>query len=314
MCRLSLSNLGLAFGLVVWTACASVGRVDTDRPAVVYITDFGLRDGAVSAMKGVARGVDPGLVLEDLSHEIKPFDVWEAAYRLTQTAPYWPNRTVFVCVIDPGVGTSRKSVVAKTKNGKLFVTPDNGTLTLVQDQLGFVEVREISAAIRLPGSEQSSTFHGRDVYSLTGALLASGELSFEAIGPVVDSAQLIRFEYPVATVSSPAEANGVTRWKGMIPVLDPNFGNVWTNIPANDVSKLLGDRSNLSVTIHRDTELVYSGQLPWARSFGEVPLGSPLLYSNSLGDFAIALNQGSFAAQYEISAGPNWLIQIETQP
>jgi S-adenosylmethionine hydrolase len=111
--------------------------------ALVFQTDFGLRDGAVAAMKGVAFGVSKDLRLFDLTHEIPPYNIWEAAYRLNQTAQYWPMGTVFVSVVDPGVGSSRKSVVLKTKTGHFFVSPDNGSLTLVGESLGIDEVREI---------------------------------------------------------------------------------------------------------------------------------------------------------------------------
>src|SRR6185437_13933688 len=103
---------------------------------VVFQTDFGLQDGAVSAMKGVAMGVSQDLKLFDLTHEIPAYNIWEAAYRLQQTAQYWPAGTVFVSVVDPGVGSERKSVVLKTKSGHFFVTPDNGTLTLIARSLG----------------------------------------------------------------------------------------------------------------------------------------------------------------------------------
>src|ERR1700754_2907674 len=103
---------------------------------VVFQSDFGVKDGAVSAMKGVAMGVSTDLKLYDLTHEIPAYDIWEAAYRLMQTVPYWPGGTVFVSVVDPGVGTERKSVVLKTKSNHYIVTPNNGTLTLVARTLG----------------------------------------------------------------------------------------------------------------------------------------------------------------------------------
>ncbi|HOO65003.1 MAG TPA: SAM-dependent chlorinase/fluorinase, partial [Synergistaceae bacterium] len=147
-------------------------------------TDFGLLDGAVCTMKGVAFGVDPNLHIFDLTHEIPAFSIWEAAQRLEQTASYWPGGTVFVSVVDPGVGTDRKSVVVKTKTGHFFVTPDNGTLTFVAESLGIEAVREIDEKVnRLGGSEESHTFHGRDVYAYTGARLASGTISFAEVGP-----------------------------------------------------------------------------------------------------------------------------------
>src|ERR1700722_4091769 len=142
---------------------------------VVFQSDFGLRDGAVSEMKGVAMGVSPELKLFDLTHEIPAYNIWDAAYRLQQTVPYWPAGTVFVSVVDPGVGTARKSVVLKTKTGQYIVTPDNGTLTLVAESLGIDQIREIDESVnRRQDSKKSYTFHGRDVYAFTAAGLASG--------------------------------------------------------------------------------------------------------------------------------------------
>ena len=137
---------------------------------LVYQTDFGVKDGAVAAMKGVAFGVSPDLAQFDLSHEIPPFDVWEAAYRLRQTVPYWPAGTVFVSVVDPGVGSARRSVVAKLTSGQFIVTPDNGTLTLLALEIGIDELRLLEEGRnRLPGSSASYTFQGRDLYAYTAA-------------------------------------------------------------------------------------------------------------------------------------------------
>ena len=151
---------------------------------LVFQSDFGQKDGAVSAMKGVAVGVSTDLKIFDLTHEIPTFNIWEAAYRLSQTAQYYPTGTVFVSVCDPGVGTSRHSVVLLTKSGHYFVTPDNGTLTLIAEQLGIQEIREIDEVKnRRQNSEESYTFHGRDVYAYTGARLASKSITFEEVGP-----------------------------------------------------------------------------------------------------------------------------------
>ena len=147
---------------------------------LVFQTDFGLVDGAVSAMYGVAYSVNPELKMHDLTHEITPYSVWEASYRLIQTVAYWPNNTVFVSVVDPGVGSDPKSVVEKTTSGKYIVTPDNGTLTHILRLDGVEAAREIDEQVnRLPNSGESYTFYGRDVYAYTGARLASGAISFE---------------------------------------------------------------------------------------------------------------------------------------
>src|ERR1700730_14750367 len=102
----------LLYFLIASSVCLACSK---PRRAVVFQTDYGLKDGAVNAMKGVTYGVDPDLRLYDLTHEIPAYDVWEASYRLFQSAPFWPPGTVFVSVVDPGVGTSRKSIVLKTK-------------------------------------------------------------------------------------------------------------------------------------------------------------------------------------------------------
>ncbi|MBM6859354.1 SAM-dependent chlorinase/fluorinase, partial [Clostridium saudiense] len=129
------------------------------KSALVFQTDFGLADGAVSAMYGVAHGVDSELRIFDLNHYIPQYNIWEASYRLIQTVTYWAPGTVFVSVVDPGVGTNRKSIVAKTVTGQYIVTPDNGTLTHVKRMCGIVEAREIDENInRLPNSGASYTF------------------------------------------------------------------------------------------------------------------------------------------------------------
>ncbi len=160
---------------------------------MVLQTDFGTKDGAVAAMKGVAMKVSSTLNIFDLTHEIPPFNIWEAAYRLEQTASYWPSGTVFVSVVDPGVGSERKSIVARTKSGHYFVTPDNGTLTLVAVSLGIDEVRIIDEKLnRLPGSDASYTFYGRDVFAYTGARLASKKISFLQVG--------LKLQTPLTTI------------------------------------------------------------------------------------------------------------------
>jgi S-adenosylmethionine hydrolase len=272
--------------------------------ALVFQTDFGVKDGAVSSMKGVAFGVDSSLPLFDLTHDIPPFNIWEAAYRLFQTAPYWPEGTVFVSVVDPGVGTNRRSVVLKTKSGHFFVSPDNGTLTLVAEQLGVEEVREIDEELnRLVGSELSHTFHGRDIYAYTGARLAAGFISFSEIGP----------KLPGTVVSirhQRAEIRSETLY-GTIPVLDVQYGNVWTNIRDDLFRKMEIKRGEiLCVNIFFKEVKAYSGEMPYVQSFGDVPQGQPLLYINSVLNVAVALNQDNFARKYSVGAGADWRIRL----
>ncbi|NII28707.1 S-adenosyl-l-methionine hydroxide adenosyltransferase family protein [Pseudoflavitalea sp. X16] len=284
--------------LVALSACTSKNGV------VVFQSDFGVKDGAVSAMKGVATEVDPGLKLYDLTHEIPAYNIWEAAYRLQQTAPYWPAGTVFVSVVDPGVGTGRKSVVAKTRTGQYFVTPDNGTLTLIAESIGIESVREIDEELnRRKDSRKSYTFHGRDVYAYTGARLAAGVISFEEVGPLLgDSVVRIPYQKPVLKGDTLA---------GNIPVLDIQYGNIWTNINDSIFNKLQlsPDKKVQAIITFRDS-VVFNRPVPVVSTFGAVPEGQPLAYLNSLMNFSLALNMRSFADSFHISSGPEWKVKI----
>lgn len=272
---------------------------------LVFQTDFGLVDGAVSAMYGVAYSVNPELKMHDLTHEITPYSVWEASYRLIQTVAYWPNNTVFVSVVDPGVGSDRKSVVVKTASGKYIVTPDNGTLTHILRLDGVEAAREIDEQVnRLPNSGESYTFYGRDVYAYTGARLASGAISFEEVGPLVTVDSLVRL--PI--VEPYRDGDSVC---GTIDVLDVRFGSLWTNIPAalfRETGAVCGDR--LSITIEDDTRTVYRNIVTYTHSFADVYVGETLVYINSLNCVAVAINQGSFARAYNIGTGNSWRIRI----
>jgi len=272
---------------------------------VVVQTDFGLRDGAVSAVKGVMYSVDKSLVIADLTNDIPAFNIWEAAYRLYQTANYWPKGTVFVSVVDPGVGTTRHSVVAEANNGQYFVTPDNGTLTLIADTIGIKEIRTIDEKKnRLKGSAESYTFHGRDVYGYTAARLASGKISFAEVGPISKD-PIVKLPYEKATIK-----NNILR--GSIDILDIQYGNVWTNIPNALVKEFgiqVGDK--FKVKIFENNSLIYSAILPFHNTFGEVKKGATMLYLNSLLNLSLGINQNSFAKVNHVNAGPGWTIVLE---
>lgn len=273
---------------------------------LVFQTDFGLVDGAVSAMYGVAYCVHPDLKIHDLTHDITPYNIWEASYRLIQTLEYWPENTVFVSVVDPGVGSDRKSVVARTNTGRYIVTPDNGTLTHVLRMEGICEVREIDEHInRLPRSGDSYTFHGRDVYAYTGARLASGIIDFEGVGPKLDVKDL-----NILPIVEPYLDGKAVH--GTIDILDVRFGSLWTNIPRELFLKTgiqYGDR--VSITIENETRTVYRNIILFAKSFADVYVGEALAYVNSLDCVAVAINQGSFARAYNIGTGNSWSICIE---
>jgi len=273
--------------------------------ALVLQTDFGTKDGAVAAMKGIAVGVSPRIAIFDLSHDNTPFDIWEAAYRLKQTAPFWPTGTVFVSVVDPGVGTARKSIVLKTESGHFFVGPDNGTWTLVADELGIAAIREIDESRnRRVGSERSYTFHGRDVFAFVGAKLAAGVMRFDEVGGELPS-KIVELVH-----EKPRVVDGVLI--GTIPSLDFQYGNVWTNLDEalfRQLAPQVGDR--FRVTIAQQGKQVFTGDLPYVRTFGGVPAGAPLLYLNSLMNVAVALNVGNFVKKYGVSSGAEWSVRVE---
>ena len=299
------------FTLALASFCGCALATPNSEPnALILQTDFSLQDGAVSAMQGVAFGVDRNLKMFNLTHEIPPYNIWEASYRLYQTANYWPKGSVFVSVVDPGVGTDRKSVVLKTKTGHYFVTPDNGTLTLVAQKFGIDEIREIDEKVnRLAGSEKSYTFHGRDVYAYTGARLASGAISFEQVGPKLAN-KVVEIPYQKAELK-----DGVL--KGNIPILDVQYGNIWTNINDGLLEKSnikLNDMVCVNITEKRydgKTQTLYSGRMPYKASFGEVKEGQPLMYLNSLLNVSFALNMDSFARKHNIRSGANWSVVVK---
>lgn len=272
---------------------------------LIFQSDFGVQDGAVSAMYGVAYTVDSQLRVFDLTHEIEPYNIWDASYRLIQTVAYWPEGSVFVSVVDPGVGSDRRSIVAKTSTGQYIVTPDNGTLTHIKRRVGISEARIIDETVnRLRGSEESYTFHGRDVYAYTGARLASGKINFTQVGPSIDPDSIV--ELPTV---SPTARDGIV--SGTVDVLDVRFGSLWTNIPKVMFKTLgcaVGDK--VEICIENDTRVVYHNVVTYAHSFAEVRVGEALLYINSLDCMAVAINQGSFARAYSVGTGNSWKISI----
>jgi S-adenosylmethionine hydrolase len=273
------------------------------RAPLVLLTDFGTQDGAVSAMKGVAYTVSEDLLISDLSHE-NP-SIFDGAYRLYQSEQFWPQGTVFVAVVDPGVGTERLSVVLKTRTGRYFVGPNNGLLSLVAERDGIEGLRQIDERInRRPGSDDSHTFHGRDVFGYTGARLAAGVITFEQVGPPLPPRSLISLDYRKPQLEG-------AKVSGIIPVLDVQYGNVWTNIPKALFDGLhVGLGTPLHVRIYHKGMLIEDTLAPYQRTFGEVPIGKPLVYVNSLLNLAVALNQRSYAALHKIESGPDWWIEI----
>jgi S-adenosylmethionine hydrolase len=255
-------------------------------PTIVFMTDFGTVDDSVALCKGVMYSIAPDLRIVDLTHQVTPFSVLDGARFLYGATPYYPAGTVFVVVVDPGVGSTRKAVVVKSKRGQYFVLPDNGLMTLVQDRDGIEGIREITNRDWMIGAALSSTFHGRDIFSPVGAHLARGE-DWTQVGPELK--QLVRLKL----AASKLDDRGLT---GEVIATDGPFGNLVTNLSGDDFLKLgYGHGQHVHVAIGR-TEM----NIPFVRTFSDVPLKKPLLYIDSRGHLGLAVNQGSFAAIYEI--------------
>lgn len=276
---------------------------------LILQSDFGYADGAVSAMYGVAENVCSDLRVFDLTHDIPQYDIWEASYRLIQTVQYWPEGSVFVSVVDPGVGSTRRSIGVRTAGGQYIITPDNGTLTHIKRMCGITEARIIDETInRLPNSGESYTFHGRDIYAYTGARLASGCISFEQVGRAVPVESVIELPVIEPTLNGDVVS-------GTIDVLDVRFGSLWTNIGRELFWKLgVKHGSRVEVTISNGTRTLYKNIMVYAKSFADVNVGEPLLYVNSLDCVAVAINQGSFSDAYRIGTGIAWRISLRKAP
>lgn len=276
---------------------------------LVLQTDFGLGDGAVSAMYGVAHMVSDQIIVDDLTHDIPPYDIWAASYRLYQTVKYWPKNTVFVSVVDPGVGSARRSIVAKTVSGHYIITPDNGSLTHILHYQGISEIRTIDEVkSRLPHSEESHTFHGRDIYAYNGARLASKEITFEELGQQVAAETIETLPLVEATIEEQV-------LRGSIDVLDIRFGSLWTNIPLDFMKKAtISPGDQLQVTIYHQGKKVYQNIMQFVKSFADVNIGEPLVYVNSLVNIGVAVNQDSFSKLYHIGTGTEWTIEVRKAP
>lgn len=290
---------------LILAACDTLPKKTLD--PLVLTTDFGRRDGAVSAMHGVASTVEPNLKIDSISHDIPPYDIWDAGYRIKQTYRFWPKGTVFVTVVDPGVGSSRKSIAIETNSGHFFVGPDNGHLTLVVEEAGIKEAVVINEATqRLKGSEDSYTFHGRDLYVNVGAKLASHQITLAQLGEKLNG-DIVRLPH-----TQVAFANGVLT--GGIPVLDVAFGNVWTDITKQNLTQYFPIKPkqpiSFMVQIFENGSLIWKDTVPLVETFATVKKGAPLLYFNSLLNLSLAVNQGNFAEKYKISSGPEWTVKI----
>lgn len=250
------------------------------------MTDFGTANDAVALCKAVILNIAPDARIMDITHQVTPYQIEEGARFLAAVSPYYPSGTVFLAVVDPGVGTSRKAVIIKTKKGQYFVLPDNGLITPVLDRDGLDSAREITNTTWMLTPAVSSTFHGRDIFSPAAAHLAAG-WDYTIAGPQVS--ELVRLNPKTATV----EEKGIT---GQIIGLDDPFGSLISDIQGDDFRALgyaVGDKVALQLN---GKPLV----LPFGKTFMDVPVGDSLLYQDSRGRIGIAVNQGNYSKKFSI--------------
>jgi S-adenosylmethionine hydrolase len=264
---------------------ASFGKSGA-RATIVFMTDFGTANDAVAICKAVMLSIAPDARIMDITHQVTPYQIEEGARFLEAVSPYYPAGTVFVTVVDPGVGTSRKAVIVKTKKGQYFVLPDNGLITPVIDRDGLDSAREITNQSWMIQAAISSTFHGRDIFSPAGAHLAAG-WDFHLVGPEVP--QLVRLTPKTSTTSDKGVA-------GDIIGLDDPFGSLVTDITGDEFKKLgynLGDKFRVEINKKPVT-------LPYVKTFMNVPVGDILLFIDSRDRVSIAINQGNYSKKFGV--------------
>jgi S-adenosyl-L-methionine hydrolase (adenosine-forming) len=271
-----------------WLASRAADTAQAGTPIVVFMSDFGVLDDSVAICKGVMLSVDPQLRIVDLTHEVTPYSILDGARFLSGAAPYYPTGTVFVAVVDPGVGSTRRALVVKTKRGQFFVLPDNGLITPIADRDGIEAAREITSSDWMIGAALSSTFHGRDIFSPVGAHLARGD-DWTRVGPEIPLASLVRLKLAPVTL----DEQGL---HGQVLATDGPFGNLVTNVTGADFLRL-GYRQGETVEVSIAGTVF---QLPFVHTFSDVALDRPLLYIDSRGRVGLAINQGNFASAYHV--------------
>src|SRR6266481_890436 len=290
--RIRLFALLLLVLALISAACSKTRRdaasvsLSGTRPTIVFMTDFGTANDAVAICKAVILGIAPDARIMDITHQVTPYQIEEASRFLYGVTPYYPSGTVFLVVVDPGVGTSRKAVIVKSNKGQFFVLPDNGLVSAVTERDGLAGAREIANQNWMIRAAVSSTFHGRDIFSPAAAHLAEG-WDYTIAGPEV--AQLVRLTPRIAKI-------GDKGLSGDIIGLDDPFGSLITDVTREDFESLgyaQGDKVTAQINKRSVT-------LPYVKTFMNVPVGASLLYVDSRGRAGIAVNQGNYAKKFSI--------------
>ena len=253
---------------------------------ITLLTDFGLRDPYVAEMKAVILGICPDAKIVDISHQVRKFDVRMGAFILAQAARYFPDGSIHVAVVDPGVGTERRPIIAET-NRKLYVGPDNGLLMLAALRDDVRSIHKITNP-RYMLEKVSRTFHGRDIFSCAAAHLANGVPAAD-FGPKIDNPVVPQFTQPRFVGDEII---------GEVIHID-GFGNIITNISLDDLGKM-GIREGGEITINLNDKIM---TLRLCLAYGEVPTGDTLLIIGSSECLEVAINQGNAAQKFNVKTG-----------
>ena len=285
----------IALGMVLACAPTPARRAPPPRASAVllFLTDFGVKDGAVAMCKGVMLGIEPALRIVDISHQVPVYDIETAAEVLEQTLPFYPAGTVTVAVVDPGVGSERKPIAILTKKGHLLVGPDNGIFSLVIESEGLERAVELHDRRYFRQGETSFTFHGRDVFSPVGAHLAQGT-PIDSLGP------------PIVPVRLPIQLARLTAGgiEGRVRYIEDPYGNVVTNIRLTLLDSVAHVGDSLDVRIG-----ARSARLPWRNTFSDVARGLPLAVMHERGLLSFSINQGDFASGWGVKRGDAVLVR-----
>jgi len=263
---------------------------------IALMTDFGTRDHFVGVMKGVVLQIDPRATIVDITHEVDPQQIQDAAFTLRQAFPYFPERTIFVVVVDPTVGTSRRILAGRYSN-RIVLAPDNGVLTLIHRDADLQDLRVVENRRLLAGS-LSTTFHGRDIFAPVAAHLSKG-VSLRELGPRANDIVLFQLSKPIR------ETDGTLA--GEVIYID-RFGNLITNISTLDLSAAYCPGQIHHVRVgDRDVG-------PVRITYADVPPGEPLALIGSTDMLEIAVNQGSAQAQLGTGKGARVTVHYKSPP
>jgi S-adenosylmethionine hydrolase len=277
---------------VTTPAVVAAGRTPVP-PFVSLLSDFGLRDPSAGIMRAVVAGICPRAIVVDLAHDVRKFAIRDGALLLWSALPYLPIGA-HVAVIDPGVGTARKGIAIATLRGDYLVGPDNGLLMPAAARLGGITRVHLLENPRYALPDVSSSFHGRDVFAPAAAHLADG-VPIEELGRAVDPRRLLELEWPRPEIRP-------GRLRAQAIYLD-TFGNVKLSALADDLAAALPGLHAGAPLVLRIGEERAAPELPvtWARTFGDVPEGWPLLTADSYGRLALSVHQGSAVERYGVA-------------